>query len=85
LRVSPHGLVVVDGVLGVARATRVLRLRLTSCGILSAYLPTETAWQRKAPSWAVDLWPVLKAELELWCLNNKAQLHVDETAAVYTT
>lgn len=54
-------------------------------GILSAYLPTEPVWREKAPAWATDLWPVLKAELEQWCLNNKANLYIDETAGIYTT
>jgi hypothetical protein len=52
-------------------------------GILSAYLPTEAAWREKAPEWAVDLWPVLKAELEEWCRDNQARLHIDETANVW--
>jgi hypothetical protein len=52
-------------------------------GILSAYLPTETAWQRRAPSWAVSLWPTLRAELVQWCSDNKAELYIDETAHVY--
>jgi hypothetical protein len=51
-------------------------------GVLSAYLPTETAWQSKAPAWARDLWPVLKEELEAWCLANKATFVIDETASV---
>ena len=52
-------------------------------GILSAYLPTEQVWERKAPSWAKDLWPDLKKELEVWCKENKAEFVIDETAAVY--
>ena len=52
-------------------------------GIFSAYLPTEPAWRRQAPQWAVDLWPVLKAELEQWCVENNAKFYVEETAQVY--
>ena len=52
-------------------------------GEFSAYLPTQTAWERKAPTWAKDLWPQLKQELEAWCVKNKAQFLVDETAGVY--
>lgn len=52
-------------------------------GILSAYLPTEVVWRKKAPAWAGNLWPQLRAELEAWCLTNKAQLIIDETADVY--
>jgi hypothetical protein len=52
-------------------------------GILSAYLPTESAWRSKAPHWAIDLWPVLKAELEQWCRDNQARLYVDEFVNVY--
>ena len=52
-------------------------------GVLSAYLPTEEAWQRKAPEWARKLWPVLKTELEEWCRVNHAKFVIDETALVY--
>lgn len=52
-------------------------------GILSAYLPTESAWQQKAPGWAKDLYPTLKQELEMWCKENKAQFVIDESAGVY--
>jgi hypothetical protein len=52
-------------------------------GVLSAYLPTEDAWKRKAPAWAHELWPDLKAELEAWCRKNKAQFVVDESASVW--
>lgn len=52
-------------------------------GVLSAYLPTQSVWERKAPTWAKDLWPQLKQELEAWCVKNKAQFIVDETAGVY--
>ncbi|WP_158817744.1 hypothetical protein [Methylocapsa sp. S129] len=51
-------------------------------GVLSAYLPTEEAWRRKAPAWAADLWPVLRTELEQWCLENRARFFIDETAQV---
>ena len=51
-------------------------------GRLSAFLPTEDAWQKKAPAWARDLWPVLKLELESWCRVSKADLVVDESAQV---
>jgi len=52
-------------------------------GVLSAYLPTEDVWRVKAPAWAVHLWSVLKSELEVWCLENHAQLFIDETANVW--
>lgn len=52
-------------------------------GVLSAYLPTEAAWQLKAPAWAAELWPVLRSELEEWCRANKAQFVIDETASVW--
>jgi len=52
-------------------------------GVLSAYLPPESAWQQKAPAWAHDLWPVLRSELEAWCKANGAKFVIDETAAVY--
>lgn len=52
-------------------------------GVLSAYLPTEGVWQAKAPPWARDLWPILKEELETWCVANKAKLIIDETAGVF--
>lgn len=52
-------------------------------GVLSAYLPTEEAWPANAPGWAVDLWPVLHAELADWCQANKAELIVDATAQVW--
>lgn len=52
-------------------------------GILSAYLPTEDVWRSKAPAWARDLWSVLKEELEAWCVANKANFVIDETAGIY--
>jgi hypothetical protein len=52
-------------------------------GVLSAYLPTEIAWLRKAPDWAKHLWPELRNELETWCQNNNAELVIDESASVY--
>ena len=51
-------------------------------GRLSAYLPTEQAWKEKGPRWAVDLWPVLRDELESWCRSNNAQFFIDEKAWV---
>ena len=52
-------------------------------GILTACLPTEAAWKRKAPEWARDLWPQLKTELQDWCRANNAKFVIDENAAVY--
>jgi len=52
-------------------------------GILSAYLPTEDEWQRRAPAWARSLWPALKTELEEWCRANDAQFYIDASASVY--
>ncbi len=52
-------------------------------GILSAYLSTESVWERRAPAWARDLWPQLKQELKEWCAANKAQFIIDESAGVY--
>jgi len=52
-------------------------------GILSAYLPTEDAWSRKAPAWAKHLYPQLKQELEQWCRDNDAEFIIDASAAVY--
>lgn len=52
-------------------------------GVLSAYLPTEDVWKQKAPDWAKNLWPTLRAELEQWCAANKAQFVIDPTAGVF--
>lgn len=52
-------------------------------GILTAYLPTEEAWQARAPEWARGLWPELKHDLEAWCKANQAQFIIDPTAMVY--
>lgn len=52
-------------------------------GVLSAYLPTEEVWRKRAPLWAKDLWPTLRTELELWCAANKAQFVIDPTAGVF--
>ncbi len=52
-------------------------------GILSAYLPTEEVWLQKSPSWAKEMYPDLKSELETWCKENKAKFIVDATAGVY--
>jgi len=51
-------------------------------GILSAYLPTESAWQEKAPDWAKDSYSQLKSELEAWCSENKAKFYIEEDAGV---
>ena len=52
-------------------------------GVLSAYLPTEAEWRRRAPGWSIGLWSELKSELEEWCLANSAKLYIDATADVY--
>lgn len=52
-------------------------------GVLSAYLPTQEAWQSKSPAWALELWPVLRTELEAWCKENNAKFYIDATASVY--
>ena len=52
-------------------------------GIFSACLPTQAAWRRKAPPWAQDLWPQLRAELEVWCRQNNAKFIIDERAGVH--
>jgi len=49
----------------------------------SVYLPTQKAWETTAPEWARELWPLLKSELEDWCVRNKAEFHIDETATVF--
>jgi hypothetical protein len=51
-------------------------------GVLTAYLPTEQAWPMVAPDWALHLWPLLKAELEQWCIANGAELQIDPGATV---
>jgi len=51
-------------------------------GVLTACLPTEQVWPTVAPDWAIDLWPVLKAELERWCAANGAGLEIDPNATV---
>jgi hypothetical protein len=52
-------------------------------GVLSAYLPTEAEWELRAPEWSRSLWPTLKRELEDWCIEHDAQLHIDPSAHVY--
>lgn len=52
-------------------------------GILTAYLPTQDVWLKKAPDWAMHLWPTLRDELEVWCLQNNADFVIDENAGVY--
>ena len=51
-------------------------------GVLSAYLPTESAWKSKSPEWAQNQYAELKQELEKWCKENKAKFYIDETAGV---
>ncbi|MCH8498603.1 MAG: hypothetical protein LAT63_08995 [Marinobacter sp.] len=51
-------------------------------GVLSAYLPTESAWEAKSPEWARNQYVELKQELEEWCKKNKAKFYIDETAGV---
>lgn len=53
-------------------------------GVLAVYLPTEDEWASRAPIWARHLWPELKRELEDWCCNNNALLHIDASAAVHS-
>lgn len=52
-------------------------------GVLTACLPSEAAWPTVAPAWAKDLWPVLRTELESWCLSNNANLEIDDSARVW--
>jgi len=47
------------------------------------YLPTEQAWEQKAPPWAKPLWPALRDELQNWCRSNDGGLVVDDGASVY--
>lgn len=52
-------------------------------GILTAYLPTEEEWKRRAPEWAQGLWQELRSDLEEWCEVNGAQFIIDPNAIVY--
>jgi len=52
-------------------------------GELTAYLPTEDAWQARAPDWARPLWRVLHVELQAWCRQNKARLVLDSGASIF--
>jgi hypothetical protein len=52
-------------------------------GVLSVYLPTEDQWSDKSPCWAKGDWSLLRSQLEIWCKENKAQFHLDETAGVF--
>ena len=38
---------------------------------------------KNAPTWAKQLYPQIKHDLEKWCKENKAKLVIDETAGVY--
>jgi hypothetical protein len=42
-----------------------------------AYLPSPQDWQRIAPLWAIDLWPVLHDELSAWCGEQGITLEID--------
>lgn len=52
-------------------------------GVLTALLPPEEEWERRAPEWACALWPVLKRELEDWCRENDAQFHIQPSAGIF--
>lgn len=52
-------------------------------GVLTAFLPTEEDWPDKAPDWAKDLYPILRQELEAWCIEHNAKLVIDETGVVF--
>jgi hypothetical protein len=54
-----------------------------SMGVLTAHLPTETKWRQRAPRWAMDLWPILKADLAAWCEAYGARLIIEPSADVY--
>ncbi|WP_295890665.1 hypothetical protein [uncultured Vibrio sp.] len=51
-------------------------------GVLSVYLPTESAWESKSSEWARNQYGELKQELEYWCKENKVTFYIDETADV---
>jgi hypothetical protein len=46
----------------------------------AVYLPSEDLWQRRAPDWAVSLWPDLRGELESWCREHRAKLCIFDTS-----
>lgn len=52
-------------------------------GVLTACLPTDEEWRKRAPAWARGLWRELKGELEARCEANDAQFIIDPTATVY--
>ncbi len=52
-------------------------------GITSVYLPTEEAWQKRAPEWARPYYEALREQLKAYCREHKYPLYIDETAAVY--
>lgn len=51
-------------------------------GELNVFLPTETVWQEKAPSWAKSHWHTVRAQLEQWCSQQKIPLIVEDHAWV---
>jgi hypothetical protein len=51
-------------------------------GDLTARLPTHEVWRTNAPRWAVDVWSVLRTELDQWCAANGADLEIDPSATV---
>ena len=52
-------------------------------GIPSVYLPTEEEYRQKAPSWAVDLWDVLRDELEQYCRKYDYRFRIERGATLY--
>jgi len=54
-------------------------------GVPSVYIPTESAWQNLAPTWARPYWNLVYVQLVAWCANHGFPLHVDSSASIFVT
>lgn len=57
-------------------------LEMTMGSATEVYLPTEEAWQTRAPEWAKPYWDQLHAQLVGWC-GSRYPLFLSETAPIY--
>lgn len=53
-------------------------------GVPSVYIPTQAAWQDRAPMWARPYWSSVHVQLMDWCTNHGFPLHVDDSANIFS-
>lgn len=51
-------------------------------GILTVYFPTHSKWESSAPEWARPHWERVRADLAVWCQQQKMPLVIENDAWV---